>query len=369
MLAKRSPTSSNTLAVLYGFVEVLQTLLSVGEEHHGFFGVVEEGVVHACETWAQGALDEDDVLGVLDGEHGHPAYGALHLGVVGRRVYHVVGADDDRGVGIIELGVYVLEVVKLLVGDAYLGEEYVHVSWHPACDRVDAEKDLLALGLERLHEVPHSLLGLGDGEAVTWYDHDLLRLISEVLADLRGTRVGDFPLFLLPARTRPRGRDTGEDNLAQRTSQRARHEPRQDGPRGADQRAADNEGVIGEHEARGRRRESGKRVEQRDHDGHVSPADGDNEQDAEQQRSAQDQIQRDERREHGPSRENVHGEKQNAQENGGVHHLLQRESHRAGQCQFLELGERDDAPREAHRPDHNAEEHGNGSYYGLLALA
>ena len=37
--------------------------------------------------------------------------------------------------------------------------------------------------------------------------------------------------------------------------------------------------------------------------------------------------------------------------------------------QLLELGERDDAPREAHRPDNDAEEHRDGGDERLLALA
>jgi hypothetical protein len=41
------------LGVLHGFVEFLQALLGVGEEHHGFLGVVEEGVVDAGEAWAE----------------------------------------------------------------------------------------------------------------------------------------------------------------------------------------------------------------------------------------------------------------------------------------------------------------------------
>ena len=41
------------LAFLHRFVEVLQTMFGVGEEHHGFLGVVEEGVVDAGEAWAK----------------------------------------------------------------------------------------------------------------------------------------------------------------------------------------------------------------------------------------------------------------------------------------------------------------------------
>ena len=290
-------------------------------------------------------------------------------GSFGRGVDHIVSADDYRGVGVIELRVYVFEVVELLVGDADLGQENVHVTWHTTGHGVDAEEDLLALGLQRLHQVSHGLLGLGDGESVTGYDHDFLRLVREVLAHLPGALVVDFPVFLLLASATPGSGDAGEDDLAQGAPQRARHQSGENRTRGPDQRTADNECVIGEHEARGRRREPGERVEQRDHDGHVGPADGDYEQDAEQQRSAQDQVQRDERREHEPARQDVRGEQQDTKEDGGVHHLLQRERNRARQRQLLELDERDGAPREAHRPYNDAEEHSDGGDERLVALA
>src|SRR4028119_379106 len=98
----------------------LAARLGVGEEHHGLVGVVEEGVVHAGEAGAEGPLYKDDALGSLDVEDGHAAYGAVLLLVVGGGVHDVVGAHDYGGVGVFELGVYVLEVVELVVGDARL---------------------------------------------------------------------------------------------------------------------------------------------------------------------------------------------------------------------------------------------------------
>src|SRR5215203_1507452 len=88
--------------------DILEALLGVGEEHHGLVLVVEEGVIHAGEAGAQATLDEDDPLRVLDLQDGHAAYGAVLLLVFGRRVDDVVGADDYDGVGLFELGVYVL---------------------------------------------------------------------------------------------------------------------------------------------------------------------------------------------------------------------------------------------------------------------
>src|SRR5829696_7624225 len=234
---------------------------------------------------------------------------------------------------------------------------------------MDAEEDLLALRFQRLHEVAQRLLGLGHSEAVAGYDDHLLRVVRKVFADLRGARVVHFPVLLLAARARSRGGDAGEDDLAQRTSQSARHQTGENGTRSADQRAADDEGVVGEYEARGRRGEPSEGIQERDHDGHVRPADGDYEQDTEQQGSAQDQIQRDERREHDATSDDVYREKQDYQEYGGVDNLLKGKGDGPGQCQLLQLGESYDAPRAAHRTYNNAEEDRDGGHYGLLALA
>src|SRR5215207_4020714 len=153
---------------------------------------------------------------------------------------------------------------------------------------MDAEEDLLALRFQRLHEVAQRLLGLGHSEAVAGYDDHLLRVVREVFADLRGACVVYFPVLLLAARARSRGGDASEDDLAQRTSQSARHQTGENGTRSADQRAAD----------------------------------GDYEQDTEQQGGAQDQIQRDERREYDATSDDVYREKQDYQEYGGVDNLL-----------------------------------------------
>src|SRR3712207_8237207 len=47
-----------------------------------------------------------------------------------------------------------------------LGEQHVHVAWHAAGHRMDPELHLDALGLERLAQLAHRVLGLGDRHAV-----------------------------------------------------------------------------------------------------------------------------------------------------------------------------------------------------------
>ena len=93
--------------------------------------------------------------------------------------YDIVGPDDYYRVCLLELGVYVFHVVELFVGDVGFGKEDVHVAGHPAGYGVDAELDLFAFGLQRLHELVDGVLGLGGGETVARHDHDGLRLVFE----------------------------------------------------------------------------------------------------------------------------------------------------------------------------------------------
>src|SRR3712207_1768187 len=298
--------------------------------------------IHAGEAGAQGAFYEDYPVGPLDFQDRHAAYGGVLLGIVGGGVDDVVGADDDRGVRVVELGVYVLEVVELFVGDADLGQEHVHVPGHAARDGVDAKEHLLALRLKELHQVVHGALSLGDRESVAGYDHHLLRLVREVLAYLLGTRVVDRSLLQLLFGG-ARGGDAGEDDLAQRPSQGARHQAREDRARRPDDGAPDDEDVVLEHEPRRGRGEARKGVEERDYDGHVRSAYRYDEQDAQDERDHQDRDHGDHRREereYRPIEDGVRCEYEDAHKEQRVHELLQRKRDGAGKGDLLELGER-----------------------------
>jgi hypothetical protein len=59
--------------------------------------------------------------------------------VLGDRVDHVVGADDQRHVGDLELRVDLVEVLDQVVGHARFGQQHVHVAGHASGHRVDRE--------------------------------------------------------------------------------------------------------------------------------------------------------------------------------------------------------------------------------------
>ena len=91
-------------------------------------------------------------------------------------------------------------------------------------------------------------------------------------------------------------------------------------------------------------------------------ADGYDEEDAEQERRAEDNVERGEggeERQYRPVGHDIRGEQKNGERYQGVDHLLQWEGHRAAERELLQLDERYNAPREADRPDNDAQEHRN----------
>src|SRR2546430_3952485 len=111
-----------------------ESLFGVGEVHAGV-GVGVELVVDAGVAVAHGALDDDDVVGVVDVEDGHAGDGVA--GAAGGGVGDVVGTDDEGDVGAGEFGVGLVHFVELGVGDVGFGEQDVHVAGHPAGDGAD----------------------------------------------------------------------------------------------------------------------------------------------------------------------------------------------------------------------------------------
>ncbi len=113
------------------------------------------------------------------------------------------------------------------------------MSGHTPGDGVDAEQDLLAVRFERLHQLVHRTLRLGDCEAVAGHYDYLVRLLLEVRADVLRAYVVDLPVLVVLRLLAPGGGDAGEDDLAQRTPESAAHLAREDRTRRPDERTGD----------------------------------------------------------------------------------------------------------------------------------
>ena len=150
-------------------VDFLDHLLGVGQQHHRLVHVEHVVVDPGIADAAHRALDEHHRLGLVDVEHRHAVDRAGLVGL-GRRVDHVVGADDERDVGLGELGVDVLELEHLVVGHVGFGQQHVHVPGHAPRDRVDRVLDADAFLLEQVAHLAQRVLRLGDGHAVAGDD-------------------------------------------------------------------------------------------------------------------------------------------------------------------------------------------------------
>ncbi len=99
----------------------------------------------------------------------------MGLDVIGARggIGHVVGADDQRHVGLRQIGVHVVHFDQPVVGNVGFGEQHVHVSGHAPGHGMNAEAHVDAALGERVVEFAHFVLRLRHGHAVARNNRDL----------------------------------------------------------------------------------------------------------------------------------------------------------------------------------------------------
>ena len=139
--------------------------------------------------------------------------------------------------------------------------------------------------LEQVGQHAHVVLRLRDREPVARHEHDPARV-----------REHDRDVLRRSSRARcvrPRARlpvpacdlaERAEEHVRDRPVHRPAHHERQQRAGGADERAADDQHVLVQREARRRGREPRAGVQERDHDRHVGAADRQDEEDAERER-------------------------------------------------------------------------------------
>ena len=213
--------------------------------HHVAVVAVEQRVHDPGIALALAALDDIDLLGLVGVEDRHAED---RRGFVGarRRIHHVIGADDERDVGVGEIVVDVLELEDEVVGHAGLGQQDVHLAGHASSHRMDRELDLDARRLQQLHEFVELLLSLRDGETVARHDDDRAGVAHEDagVAGLDRLQAAlDGALLVLGD-----GAEVREQNVADRAIHRLRHEQRQQHAGGADHHAGDHQRRVLQHE-------------------------------------------------------------------------------------------------------------------------
>src|SRR5260370_725664 len=152
--------------------DVAYEVFGVAEEHQGLIQVVQR-VVDAGEAGGHAALDDHDGAGFVDVQDGHAEDGAAGIGARGG-IGDVVGADDQRDVGLRHVAVDGVHVQQLVVGDVGFGEQHVHVPGHATGDGVNAEGDVHAALGERVEQLAHFVLPFPPAHAVAGTHHPFL---------------------------------------------------------------------------------------------------------------------------------------------------------------------------------------------------
>mmetsp|Transcript_49740 Transcript_49740/g.67781 ORF Transcript_49740/g.67781 Transcript_49740/m.67781 type:complete len:547 (-) Transcript_49740:1504-3144(-) len=245
-------------------------LLRVAQEHLRVL-LEEDRVLKVGVAAGHGALAEDDLLGPPHLDHRHaPDRAALDLlrGGVG----DVVRADHEHDVDLLHLGVDLVHLEDPLVRHAGLGKEHVHLAWHAAGHRVDAELDGDAGLAARGGDLADAALRARDGHAVSWDNqhllgagHELRRVRHACLhVDLRGLVAGLLRWC--------RDVHAAEDDVEDVTVHGVAHDLRQDRSAAADEGADDREHRALQQEALCDQGPAGVGVQDRDAHRHVTAA-------------------------------------------------------------------------------------------------
>ena len=229
---------------------------------------------------------------------------------------------------------------------------------HPPGDGVDGELHLYTLFFENVGHFAKRVLRLRDRHAVTGDDDDLLRLFEH-----EGRIVGAallvgalFARFAVSATARIRA-EAACDHAEEAAVHRTAHDVAEDRTRRSDQRAGDDHRRIAEREAHRRRGPARIAVQHRHHDWHVRPADGNDQQEADQegrdcQRDDKGQVRLRPRRVREEGRQDENGRQRAEIDDVPRRQKDRRSAHPPGQFQ-----EGDDRARKGDRPDRDAEAH------------
>src|ERR1700733_3681657 len=261
-------------------------LFGVAEEHESAVEVVER-VVDSGETGAHAAFDDHDGVGFVDVEDRHAEDGA---GLVGARggVGDVVGADDEGDVGLREVAVDLVHFDEAIVGNVGFGEQDVHVAGHASSDGMDGEADFDALFGEHVVEFANFVLCLRNGHAVAGNDDNFIRRGKD-RGGFFGSGAANRLGFCAPGGGGLHLAKGSEQDVGEGTVHRLRHDDGEDETGRSIERAGNDEQFVVQDKSHGGGGKTGIGIQEGYNGRHISAADWDYEQNAEDQRDANDQ--------------------------------------------------------------------------------
>ena len=252
--------------------------------------------------------------------------------------------------GVVEVVVDLVHLEHDVVGHLGLGQQHVHVAGQPARDGVDAEADVDAALAQLAGQVGDAVLGLRDGHAVAGGDDDRAGR-GEQFGGAVGGDLAVLAVVLVLGRAGLDAEAAGDDG-DERPVHRLAHDVGQVGTGGADERAGDDQQVVGQQEARRRGGPARVAVEHRHHDGHVAAADRGDQVPAEQQGQHGDGDEQPQLR----GDDEPHREREEQHQRADVEEVLAGQHQRRGLDPRRELEVGHDRPGERDRADEHADE-------------
>ena len=246
--------------------------LRVAEAHHAVF-VEEQRVLYACVAGIHRAFEDDDFFCLPHFQYGHAGNRAVRVGL-GSGVDGIVRADNQHYIGFREVVVDFVHFQHDVVGDFGFGEQYVHMTGQAAGDGVDAEAYFGAVFTQKLGDFGNGVLRLRHCHAVARGDNDAAG-VAQHFGDFGGFDFAVFADFLAAGGC---GGTVGTETACNHGDEGAvhgfTHDVGQNRAARTDQRAGNDEQVVGEHEACGCGRPAGVGVQHGHDHGHIRATDG-----------------------------------------------------------------------------------------------
>ena len=172
-----------------------------------------------------------------------------------------------------ELFVDLVKVKEMVVRHVRLGEQHVHVPRHAPGDWVDGEAHTTTALLNQLGKLSHGVLGLRHRHAVARNNDHVARVTDAHCRIFWRDAPRREALGALCRDCRLLAAERTEEHVREGAIHGLRHEDRQDEAAGAVEGTRHDQDVVADCEAGGARRKARIRVQEGDHDGHVSAAD------------------------------------------------------------------------------------------------
>ena len=187
------------------------------------------------------------------------------------RIDYIVRSDHQHHVGVGEIVVQLVHFKNDVIGHLGFRQQHVHVARQATRDRMNAEAHFYALVAQKLGDFADRILCLRYRHTVSWHDDDLVG-IRQHGTDLVDRRRHYFTLFFARSRHAAGGTEPAKDDADKVPVHGAAHDVAEDSAGRADQRANNDQQVIGQHEARRRCGPAGIAVQHGHHHRHICTA-------------------------------------------------------------------------------------------------